>query len=254
VLREAVHVVTVSRYTQSLLEQQYGLPSVRITVVSPGVDAHRFHPGVDGSRIRERWGLRGARVALTVGRLDATQRHKGQDRVIEAMPAVLRQVPQAHYVVVGHGDDAPRLRDLARRLGVAHRVTFAGAADERELPEFYAASNVYVMPSRHLPRGQGATFEGFGMVFLEAAAAGRPVIGGRTGGIADAVIDGGTGWLVDPERSEALAEAMVTLLGDSTRAQSLGRAGRERMLQEFSWPAVVTRFEDAVLGALPKAA
>src|SRR5262249_47896610 len=151
--REAVCVIANSRYTRGLVEKLYEVPSTRTAIVPPGVDTEEFNPDVDGRRIRERFGLQDARIALTVSRLDACQRHKGQDTVIEALPEVLRHVPEARYLIVGRGDDEPRLRALAEQKGVSEQVILAGAASAGDLPAFYAASDVYVMPSRQLRRG-----------------------------------------------------------------------------------------------------
>jgi phosphatidyl-myo-inositol dimannoside synthase len=250
ILHEAALVVANSRYTHGVLERCYEVSSAKISIVPPAVDTQEFHPRRDGRTVRERLGLQGVRIVLTVGRFNAVDWHKGQDRIIQVLPKVLRHVPEAHYLLAGKGLDEPKLRHLAQQAGVADQVIFAGAVSQRELPEFYAACDIYAMPTRHLRLADAVVFEGFGTVFAEAAAAGRPVIGGRTGGVQDAVVDGETGLLIDPESDHELSQAMVRLLNDRSLAAKLGQAGRERAIREFSCEAVVRKFEGAVLRAL----
>jgi phosphatidylinositol alpha-1,6-mannosyltransferase len=250
ILHGAALVVANSRYTQGVLERCYQVPPARISIVPPAVDTCEFHPGVSRGNVRERFGLEDARVVLTVGRFNDVDRHKGQDRVIQVLPEVLRHVPETRYLLVGRGLDKKKLRQAAHQAGVLDQVIFAGAVSQEELPEFYAACDVYVMPTRHLRLADATVFEGFGTVFAEAGAAGRAVIGGSTGGVQDAVLDGETGLLIDPENDQELADAMVQLLSDQSLAAELGEAGRERAVREFSCEAVVAQFESAVLRAL----
>ena len=150
-----------------------------------------------------RHGLAGRRIILTVGRLSAAERYKGHDRLIAALPGILARVPDAAYLIVGSGDDRPRLERLAREAGVADRVVFAGHVPDEELPDYFALAHVFAMPS---------TGEGFGIVFLEAAASGLPVIGGNRDGSVDALAEGRIGRLVDPESREEIEAAVVEAL------------------------------------------
>jgi phosphatidylinositol alpha-1,6-mannosyltransferase len=167
-------------------------------------------------------------VVLCVGRL---VERKGQDVLIRSLPQVAAAVPEVLCVLAGSGADRSRLEELARDLGVADRVCFLGFVPETELPGCYAAADVFAMPSRYLP--SAGDVEGFGIVFLEANAAGVPVVGGRSGGVEEAVRDGYTGLLVDPEDPAAVAGALTRLLQDEGLRRQLGAQGRERARLDF---------------------
>ncbi len=154
---------------------------------------------------------------------------KGHDVVLRALPRVLASVPDARYVIAGDGPDRSRLESLARDLGVAHAVHFAGRVDD-VLP-YFQACDVYVMMSRSEDEGE---VEGFGIAFTEASACGKPVIAGRSGGTAEAVLDGVTGVLVDPHDVEALANTIVNLLTNRAEAARLGAGGREFVERELN--------------------
>ncbi len=221
-VRGAGWVITNSAYTRGA----YGAMAIRhprTTTVAVGVDSDRFRPGLDPRAVRARYGLDGAGVILTVGRLVD---RKGHDVVLRALGTVRQAVGPVRYLIAGSGPREPRLRALARDLGVADAVVFAGRVPDEELPSLYAACDVFVMPSRALPERDG--IEGFGIVFLEAGACGKPVVGGRSGGCADAVLHGVTGVLVDPEDPQAVAGALIRLLRDRDGAARMGQAGRRR--------------------------
>ncbi|HZC46632.1 MAG TPA: glycosyltransferase family 4 protein [Candidatus Acidoferrum sp.] len=167
-------------------------------------------------------------ILLTVARLMSPERgeYKGVDTVIEAMPDVLAEFPGVRYVVVGDGDDRPRLEKLARSCGVHDRVTFTGAVDHAALRAFYEACEVFVMPSRT---------EGFGIVFLEAMALGKPVVGGNHGGTPEVWAEGTAGFLVDHGDLRALAGRIKLLMGDSELRARMGAAGRAIVASDFSF-------------------
>ncbi len=229
VYRGARAVLANSRNTARMVEG-LGVPGGRITVVHPGVDAARFHPGVDGRRVRERYGLDGESVLLTVGRL---QRRKGHDLVLSA----LARLDGVRWLVAGEGEERPRLERLAAELGVADRVVFAGTVPSEDLPAFYGACDVFVHPNRV----DGRDVEGFGIVFLEAAACARPAIGGDSGGVPEAVADGETGLLVSGTDAEELARAIRLLVSRPDERQRLGRAGRARIETRFAWDQAARR-------------
>jgi len=164
----------------------------RMVQLTPGVDVERFHPGVDGRPVRERYGLGDRPVIVCVSRL---VKRKGQDTLIKALPLVQESVPDAALLLVGDGPERKRLERLARRLGVIDDVVFAGAQRWEDTPPFYAAGDVFCMPCR--TRKFGLEAEGFGIVFLEAAAVGLPVIAGDSGGAPDAAAGVPRGSVVD---------------------------------------------------------
>jgi phosphatidylinositol alpha-1,6-mannosyltransferase len=225
--RGAAAAVANCRHTAALLESM-GMPRDRIRVVYPGVDTDRFAPGVEGGDIRARYARARDVVVMTVGRL---QRRKGHDVAIAAMARLAPELPGLRYVIVGDGEERPRLERLVSEFGLGERVRFAGEVSSEELPRYFAACDIFLMPNRV----DGHDFEGFGIVFLEAAAAGKPVVAGRSGGAPEAVAEGRTALLVDPESDEAVAAAVSRLARSSDERRALGEAGRARVVDEFTW-------------------
>ena len=169
---------------------------------------------------------RTGRIVLTVGRWDPAERYKGADNLIAALPRVLKSAPDVSLVLVGDGDDRPRLEQIARDLGVSEHAHFLYGLAPEQLFACYANCDVFALPSRG---------EGFGLVFLEAMALAKPVIGGAHGGIPDIVEDGVTGLLVPHGNIERLAEALETILSNPTRAREMGAQGRDRLEKRFSF-------------------
>lgn len=204
----------------------------KIRVLNPPVDTRRFNPDIDCSLIRRRHDLEGRRVILTVARL---VRVKGIDTVIRALPRVLAEVPDAIYLVVGDGPLRQELDHLAQTSGVHESIVFAGTVDHLsdDLPRYYGACDLFVMVSR--PRPQARETERFGMAYVEAGACGKPVVGGRSGGAAEAVEDGITGLLVDPTNLDEVASAIIQVLSDSELAQRLGENARARIVGVDEW-------------------
>ncbi|HYG72736.1 MAG TPA: glycosyltransferase family 4 protein, partial [Actinomycetota bacterium] len=157
---------------------------------------------------------------------------KGQDVLIRGMSDIRRRVPDAALVLVGGGPDRERLEALAA-AAPAGSVVFAGEVSEADLPAYYRAGDVFAMPCR--TRRAGLEVEGWGNVFIEAAACARPVVVGDSGGAREALVDGVTGLLVDGEEVGGVAEAVASLLEDPARAEAMGRAGRSRVEQHFTW-------------------
>ena len=138
------------------------------------------------------------RTLLSVGSLTRAHAYKGFDTVIRALPLVLKRAPNLRYVIVGEGDDRPRLEKLAAELHLEKSVSFAGSVSDAQLAEYYRCCDAFVLPSKTTKRNGSWEGEGFGRVYVEAALAGKPVVGSRGGGAAEAVVDGETGLLVDP--------------------------------------------------------
>lgn len=182
------------------------------------------------ARVRERYGLGHRPVVLCAARLVP---RKGQDALIRALRLVRRSVPGAVLLLVGDGPHARALRRLAAEQGLAGAVVFAGGHPHEEMPGFYAAAQVFAMPCR--TRRAGLEVEGLGIVFLEAAAAGLPVVVGDSGGAPDTVREGETGFVVDGRDVQALADRLTLLLGDARLARDLGRKGRAWVRAEWGW-------------------
>ncbi|MCF6733990.1 glycosyltransferase family 4 protein [Blastococcus sp. KM273129] len=228
----------ISEYTRSLLEPPLG-GRTRLAQLSPGVDVDRFTPHVDGTAVRERHGLGGAPVVVCVSRLVA---RKGQDVLVAGWPQVLARHPSARLLLVGGGPDEAKLRRAVAARGLTGSVVLTGPVDHAELPAHYAAGDVFAMPCR--TRRGGLDVEGLGMVFLEAAACGRPVVAGTSGGAPEAVRDGVTGHVVDPRSPAAVAAAIDRLLDDPARARAMGAAGRAWVEQRWSWTSIAATFDE----------
>jgi phosphatidylinositol alpha-1,6-mannosyltransferase len=212
----------------------HGLTSLQR--LAPGVDVDAFHPGVDGSAVRERYGLGERPVVVCVSRLVP---RKGQDMLIRALPAIRRRVPEAALLLVSGGPYRTKLEALARSAGVSSDVIFTGSVPWAELPAHYAAGDVYAMPCR--TRAAGLDVEGLGIVYLEASATGLPVVGGDSGGAPDAVIEGETGYVVGGRDVDALADRVAELLSDPVKAKAMGVAGRAWVEREWRWEAQAAR-------------
>jgi len=237
VLPELDGFFPVSRYTGSLLEA-LEVPASKIHVVVNGTDVSRFALTADERARLSQWrlehGLGAGPLLLTAARL---VRRKGVDAVLAALPAIARKVPDVHYAVVGSGPERDNLERLARELGVRERVSFLGKIPDRDVVMAYNACDVFVMPARF----EHPSVEGFGLVFREANACGKPVVGTRTGGIADAIDDGRTGLLIEPDALEALTTAVLRLLEDPAYAAKLGEQGRALVTETGTWQHAADR-------------
>jgi phosphatidylinositol alpha-1,6-mannosyltransferase len=200
---EAADLVTaVSRYTRRHMLEWIGIDPARVKILPNTVDP-RFHPGPKRGYLLDRHDARGKKILMTVSRLAGSERYKGHDRVIRSLPQVLLHHPEAIYLIVGDGDDRPRLEALASEFAVQDKVRFAGLVASEDLPDYYRLADVLVMPS---------TGEGFGIVFLEAMACAIDVIGGNQDGSIDPLGDGAVGSAIDPEDSEELVSAISAAL------------------------------------------
>ncbi len=193
--------------------------------------ARRFRPGIDPRPAREKYGLDGGPWLLTVARLDS---HKGIDTVIRALPAVRAAFPAVRYAVAGVGSRGPEFERLAAELGLEDAVKFLGFVADAELPAVYNAADLYVGASRRYD----LLAEGFGIALVEASACGLAVVAGDSGGVADAVRDGETGILVDPNDPAAVAAGITRLLADADVRRRMGAAGRRAVETYYNWDRV----------------
>ena len=234
ILKNADKIIANSNYTARLVKR-LGIPEEKIIKTLLGVDSKKFHPSPPDAEIRKRYGLKG-RIIISTCRLIE---RKGVDMVISALPRVLQSVPDVIYLIVGSGEDRERLEIIAREKGVRDKVIFAGNVSDETLLAFYNLSTLYVMPSREVL--DKAMVEGFGISYIEASACGKPVIGGRSGGVRDAVVDGVTGILVNPVDVNEITQAIITLLNDNKFAEKLGKQGLERVRKELTWEKIASR-------------
>lgn len=245
ICRKADRVVTISRFTADLLVD-CGVNAQRIVLVHPGVDSKRYNPAVDGAQLRSKLNLNGCKVVLTVGRLT---KRKGHAQVISALPKVLKLVPEVRYLIVGKDVGVgEELRALVHKLGLEKHVIFEGYVNPDDFPQYYGACDLFVLANYELQEIKDT--EGFGIVLLEASACGKPVIGGRAGGVVDAVADGETGLLVDATDVAAVTQALIQLLTDDEYASELGTKGRTRVVEQFSWEVAALSVREAGLAAV----
>lgn len=227
--RDAGAITFVSRWCDRELRPHFG-PGPRYVLLPPAVDPAVFHPDVDGSIVRERYGFGDDPVVVCVSRV---VERKGQDRLIRGLADLRSRVPGARLLIVGGGPHLDAIRRLARELGVDPYVTVTGEVADDELAAHYAAGDVFAMPCRE--RIGGLEVEAFGIVFIQAQAIGRPVVAGDIGGVPDALWDGETGVLVDGDDVRAVTDAVAGLLGDPDRATKMGAAASRFVAEGFTW-------------------
>lgn len=221
-LRAATGLAPVSSHTARSLVERQGAREDRITIVPNALDpAFADLPAAPPDSPLPA----GARILLSVGRLYRNEPGKGIDHVLRTLPAVLATMPDVYYVVVGEGDLRPELERLALDLAVAHRVRVTGSLGDEVLRGYLAAAEVFVLPSRQ---------EGFGIVFLEAMAFHKPVIGGAEGGTPDVIEHGTTGFLVTYGDVSALRDRVITLMTDEALRKRMGDAGHALLRKRFT--------------------
>jgi glycosyltransferase involved in cell wall biosynthesis len=236
-LRRADLVLAPSRFTAERVSTVQGVPPSKTLRLPWALDPEFLKLAESSKRASLPLAFPKGRVILAAGRWSAAERYKGVDRLIEALPEVLASVPDAHLVAVGEGDDLPRLQGIAAERAVSARVSFFPPAHQPELISYYENCDVFALPS---------SGEGFGFVFLEAMALGKPVIGGAHGGTPDIIEDGVTGYLVGENDSALLVSRLIALLTDKALRRRMGQAGRQRAIRDFSF----TSFQQALEQAL----
>jgi phosphatidylinositol alpha-1,6-mannosyltransferase len=239
-LGDAALIVAISEFTRGValeIFKRIGTPydPARVVVVPLGTDPQQFRPDVDPAPARTEFKLPAGRWMMTVARLTP---HKGVDVGIQALARLATKYPDLRYAVAGRGPDRERLVALATSLGVADRLHWLGSAPDEFLPGLYRNTDIYL----GLSRQEGTRVEGFGISLLEASATGVPVIGGRAGGVPDAVRDGETGILVDPTSVDEVARTVERLLDDPALARRLGEGGRKAVLEHYNWTRVAADF------------
>ncbi len=243
-LAGSARVITISRHTARLAEEK-GATADRIGLVGVGVPRELLSaPRASVDDVPSLPHPTGP-VILTVARLD--ERYKGHDTMLHALPLIAARLPGVTYVVAGDGRYRAYYEELAASLGIGGRVVFTGRIGDDERLALYDRCDLFALISRVAVDGG---VEGFGIVFLEAAARGKPSVGGRSGGVLDAIVDEETGLLVDPTDVGAVADACVRLLDDGDLARRMGEAGRERVRATYTWEQVAARVEALLLQAM----
>ena len=222
-LIQAESIWTISRYSRDRLCKANSIEPDKVSILPCIVDGVKFTPGEKPQDLVNKYDLKDCKVLMTVARLWSGDIYKGVDVTIRALPKILQVFPQVRYLIIGRGDDRPRLEKLAVELGVGSRVVFAGFVPTEELVHHYRVADAYIMPSQ----------EGFGIVYLEAMVCGKPVLSGDADGSADPLQDGKLGWRVPHRDPEAVAQACIEILqGNDKRCQ--GDWLRQETLRKFS--------------------
>lgn len=229
-LADADAIWTISRYSRDLACQSNHLDPDKFVMLPCAVDGTVFSPKPKPSNLLEKYESQNAKVLMTVARLWSGDIYKGVDVTIRALPQIARVFPEVKYLVIGRGDDRPRLERLAQELGIADRVVFAGFVPTEDLPDYYRVADAYIMPSR----------EGFGIVYLEAMASGIPVLAGHEDGSADPLLDGKLGWQVPYRDPDAVARGCIELLKGGDRRCD-GAWLRQQALAHFGTDAFTQR-------------
>jgi len=238
-LRAADRIIAVSSWTRQRVLDIGGIDESQVTVLANTFDESRFTVAPRPAELVERYRIRsGEKVVLTVARLDAGERYKGHDRIIQVLGDVIAECGSVRFIIVGNGKDKARVEALAQGLGVTKAVTFAGFVPDDELADHYRLADAFAMPS---------TGEGFGIVFLEAMACGTPVLGGNRDGSADALDNGRLGMLVDPTDAGAIAAGLSALLRKNGPPLWFDReALRSAVVARFGRNAFRARLEEAL--------
>jgi len=235
-------VLANSAFTKRLAVAR-GAREQRTVIVYPSVDINRFIPPPNREEIRGKLGLRDSKVLISVGHL---MQRKGHEHVIRSLPKIRFAYPKVIYLIVGRGPNELPLRTLVQELGVADLVRFCGRIPDLHLPLYYQAADIHVMPSTC-----DGDVEGFGISFIEAAACGTPSIGSRSGGIPDAIVDGVTGYLIEPGNVDGLTKRIVAMLSNEKLRDQMGSAARETATTRFSGKAfaqaLINAFRQTVL-------
>jgi phosphatidyl-myo-inositol dimannoside synthase len=230
-LRHADFVIANSEFTRDQLLRM-GVQPPTIRLIYPGVDTERFRPGLETRDLKAGIALsEGEKLVLSVGRL---QKRKGFDTVIRCIARLADAGYSVKYALIGIGEQLDDLKALSKEVGVEHLVHFLGHVPENDLPRWYCACDVFAMPNREI----NGDNEGFGMVFVEAAACGKPAIAGIDGGTGSAVEDGITGFRVNGNDVQAVYSRLLEVVSDGALGKKLGQAAMKRAIAEMSWSRV----------------
>jgi phosphatidylinositol alpha-1,6-mannosyltransferase len=236
VFKRAQKILTVSHYTKTLVEKTCAVDPQKIAVIYNAVSAEKFTPGPKPEYLLDRYHLREKKILYTITRLVD---YKGIDFMLRSLPELIRHQPELHYLIAGVGEDESRLRGIVQELGLQKQVTFIGKITDSELADHYRLCDCFVMLSRE--DYVTPNVEGFGLVYLEAAACAKPAIAGRGGGVPDAVEDGVSGLLVDPCNNSEIVASVARIFSEPNLLKNLGEAAHLRVLKNFSWQKMAER-------------
>ena len=225
------HLAYLGEFTKSEIAKALSTKAKsRLVKIAPGIDTDHFAPDSGSIQLRRELGLIDKKVIVSVGRL---VHRKGQDFLIQSLPAILEKHPTAHILMVGEGPYRKDLTKMVEKLKLSQSVTFIGRIQYKDLPRYICAGDIFAMPSRS--RLAGLEVEGLGIVYLEASSCALPVVAGRSGGAPDAVDEGITGFSVDGTSTAEISSAIIKLLDDPVKAKAMGAAGRSWIIEKWRW-------------------
>ncbi|OGL61378.1 hypothetical protein A3H10_04075 [Candidatus Uhrbacteria bacterium RIFCSPLOWO2_12_FULL_46_10] len=237
ILGRAEKVLAANNFVAQMV-RNLGLPAEQVVVIYPSPVIKKLSNNTLTENLRQRYNLQNKPILLTIGRL---VERKGHEIILMALESVWREAPQLRYFIIGTGPFKNKLEDLRALLSHPHQVIFLGEINDEETAAWLSLATIFIMTPRALANGDA---EGFGLVYLEAAFFGKPVIASRTGGVSEAVIDGQTGIIVEENNVEATAMAILKLLKNPSLAEELGRDGQERVEKQFSAESAAQRIKD----------
>jgi glycosyltransferase involved in cell wall biosynthesis len=235
-VRNATTVTVVSKDIQNTIKHNFG-DAIHTIVIPMGVDSTLFHPDKKDPRIQEQFDIKGP-FLLYVGRLSEK---KGVAYLLEAIPEIINQHPDAKLLVVGTGEEKQKLLKLSQNLSISNNVIFTGAIPNNELPAYFATADIFIGPSI---KAEGGDTEGFGLTFVEATMSGCIVVGTDVGGIPDIIQEGETGFLVQEKNPKALANALCNILKQLDTLSYITSAARQKMISQFDWQVIAEKYRE----------
>ncbi len=235
-LMKADKIIPNSQFTMEEF-MALDIPEEKFQIITPGVDTERFQPNTPDFDLVDKYQLQNKKVLLTVARLDE---RKGHDKVIEAIARLKKEIPNIVYLIVGKGRELKRLKALVRKYKIKENVRFCGFVPDEDLPKYYNCCDLFILLNRQTSDDEqlAGDYEGFGIVFLEASACGKPVIAGNFGGIRDAVEDDKSGYIIDGNDMTIITTTIKKLLLNDFNKIQLGKYGRERVVEYFTWKKI----------------
>jgi len=240
VFSNADTLICNSQNTANLILNKWHTPAEKVIVLNPGVDADRFIPAERDQSIRDKLNWQDRPVILTVGRL---QERKGQDILIQALPQIKKHIPDILYAVVGGGEEKPKLENLVKKLSLEVNVQFFDEISDEDMVRCYQQCDLFALPNRTV----GNDIEGFGMVLVEAQACAKPVIAGNSGGTAETMLIGETGFIVDCTHPKPLADKIIELLASPDKLVTMGKAARAHVSAALDWSTLARKAESIFL-------
>lgn len=225
-------LIAVSKYVKRTITKEYGITSDKVKVIPNAVDINKFNPAIKGYEIRERLNIQSEPIVLFVGRLDHT---KGIMYLLKSFSKIVKNIPDAKLIIIGKGQLRNHIISFIDKNNLGKSIMLIGRVEDEDLPKFYAASDLVVLPS---------LLEGFGIVLIEAMACGKPCVATRAGGPEDILIDAETGFIVPPADSSSLYHAIHILLTNNKLSRDFAVASRKRIEKNFTWDKIAKETVD----------